>query len=143
MPTVERSFPVTAAPEAVLTYLEDFGNAEAWDPGTQKCERLDEGPIKVGSQWHNVSKIAGITAELTYTLDQRTDDTVRFVGVNDGSTTSDTITVVPHEDGSMLTYEAVIEMKGAAKLASPAMKLVFEKIAGEVVDNLTRELNAL
>jgi hypothetical protein len=88
-----------------MEYLKDFTHAEEWDPGTQTCTRNDAGPIAVGTSWHNVSKIFGVTTELTYTAD--------------------------------------LEMKGAAKLATPAMKLIFEKLAGDTEKQMTEVLNKL
>ncbi|WP_141013354.1 SRPBCC family protein [Nocardioides sambongensis] len=145
MTTVTRTFTVRPDPAAVLAYLEDFSHAEEWDPGTVSCTREDSGPIRVGSRFHNVSRIAGISTELTYTLERRDETTVEFQGSNDSATTSDTITVVPAPDGtgSEITYTAVISMKGVAKLADPAMKLVFEKIGNDTVESMTRALDEL
>ena len=146
MTTVTRTFTVTPTPAVVLDYLKDFSNAEEWDPGTESCTRNDSGPVQVGSTWHNVSKIAGVSTELTYTLEQLTDDTIVLVGVNDSATSTDTITVVPSPDvpgGSRITYEANIELKGARKIADPVMKIVFEKIGGDTEDDMTDALNRL
>lgn len=143
MPTVSRSFTVQPAPQVVIDYLKDFGNAEEWDPGTESCTREDAGPIRVGSSWHNTSKILGVTAELTYRLDELTDDKVVLVGRNDSSTSTDTITVVPSGSGSEITYQAELEMHGMAKLATPLMKLEFEKLANQTRDQMTEVLNGL
>jgi carbon monoxide dehydrogenase subunit G len=144
MTTVSRSFTVTPPPSVVLDYLKDFGHAEEWDPGTEKCTRLDDGPVRVGSRWHNESKIAGVSTELTYELKELTEDRIVLVGTNDTATSTDTITVVPAGDGgSEVTYEAVIEMNGAAKLAAPLVKLVFEKVGSDTEDDMTTALNRL
>jgi carbon monoxide dehydrogenase subunit G len=143
MTTVSRTFTVTTPPDVVVDYLKDFSNAEEWDPGTQKCTRLDTGPVRVGSRWHNESKIAGVSTELDYELVELTGDRIVLVGKNETATSTDRITVLPHEDGSELTYEAVIEMNGAAKLAAPLVKLVFEKVAGDTEDQMTEVLNRL
>jgi len=143
MITVSRTFAVPAAPAAVLDYLKDFGNAVEWDPGTQSCTRTDSGPIEVGAQWHNVSKILGVTAELTYTLEKLEPDTIVLVGRNEKSTSTDTITVRPAGDGTELTYRAELEMHGLAKLATPVMKLEFEKLAGQTEKQLTEVLTGL
>lgn len=143
MTTVTRTFTVDAPPPTVIGYLKDFAHAEEWDPGTTSCTREDSGPIQVGARWHNVSKIAGISTELTYTLDTLTDDTIVLVGRNDTATSTDTITVQPAAGGSSITYRADVEMKGAAKLATPAVKLVFEKLGNETEQKLTAVLNAL
>ena len=145
MTTVSRTFDVRPSPQTVIDYLKDFGHAEEWDPGTESCTRNDSGPITVGSSWHNVSKIAGVSTELTYTLEKLTDDTIVIVGRNETATSTDTMTVVPASSGSgsQVTYEAVIEMSGAAKLAAPAVKLVFEKIGSDTEDDMTNVLNKL
>ena len=142
---MSRTFDVRPQPPVVLDYLKDFSNAEDWDPGTESCTRTDSGPIQVGSTWHNVSKIAGVSTELDYTLEQLTDDTIVLVGRNDTATSTDTITVVPSpdSDGSRVTYEAVIELSGAAKIADPVMKIVFEKIGSDTEDDMTTVLNRL
>jgi carbon monoxide dehydrogenase subunit G len=143
MPTVSRTFSVQQTPDRVIDYLKDFSNAQEWDPGTQTCTRSDSGPIREGSTWHNVSKIVGVTAELTYTLNKLSNRTLVFVGTNDSSTSTDTITVDASGVGSVITYRADLEMKGAAKLLSPAMKIVFEKVANDTEKQMTTVLNAL
>ena len=144
MTTIERTFTVGAAPEAVLDYLKDFSRAEEWDPGTERCVRTDDGPVGVGSTWHNESKIAGLSTELTYRLAELTDDRLVFVGGNDSASTKDTITVRRSGAGSEITYRADIEIEGiAGKLAAPATKLVFEKIGRDTEHRLTEVLNRL
>jgi carbon monoxide dehydrogenase subunit G len=143
MTTVTRTFTVKPPPDVVLAYLKDFANAEEWDPGTERCTRLDQGPVAVGSRWRNESKIAGVTTELTYELTELTDERVVLVGTNETARSTDTITVVPHGDGSEVTYEAVIEMKGAARLAAPLVKLVFEKVGSDTEDQMVEVLNRL
>ncbi|MTD14624.1 polyketide cyclase [Nakamurella sp. YIM 132087] len=143
MTETSRTFTVTPPPATVLSYLEDFGHAEEWDPGTETCTREDAGPVGVGSQWHNVSKIAGREVELTYTLKERSASRLVFVGENDSATSTDTIDVVPAGTGSEITYTADVEMHGAAKLATPIIKLIFEKLGNETEDQMSDTLNRL
>jgi len=142
VPSVTRSFTVHPAPAVVIDYLKDFANAEEWDPGTESCTRVDDGPIAVGARWHNVSKIAGVTTELDYELTELTDTRIVLVGRNDSATSTDTITVLPSGEGSEITYHADLDMHGLANLAAPAMKLVFEKLANDTEDQLTRALES-
>lgn len=143
MPSVSRTFTVTAAPKQVLDYLKDFANAEEWDPGTQTCTRIDDGPVTIGSSWRNVSKIVGVTAELKYVLRELTESRLVFEGTNKSATSTDTIVVTPAQGGAQLDYRADLEMHGPAKLMSPAMKLVFEKLAGDTETQMTKVLNSL
>ena len=143
MPAVERTFVVAARPEVVVDYLKDFAHTQEWDPGTQSCTRADTGPIAVGATWRNVSKIAGIETELLYTLRELNDDRLVFVGVNDTATSTDAISVRPSGTGSELTYRANVELHGLSKIAAPAVKVVFEKLARDTVAQMTDVLNAL
>lgn len=143
MTHISRTFTVTSPPEVVLGYLKDFSHAEEWDPGTETCQRLDSGPVTVGSRWHNTSKIAGVSTELEYELKELTDTKVVFAGSNDTATTIDTITVLPAARGSEITYDADIELSGAAKLATPVVKLVFEKIGSDTEEDMITVLNRL
>lgn len=143
MPTVSRTFTVTPPPQTVIDYLKDFAHAAEWDAGTESCTQNGSGPVEVGTTWHNVSKIAGVTAELQYELIEVTDDTIVLIGRNDSSTSTDTITVTPAGAGSEVTYEAKLEMHGAAKLATPAMALIFEKLANDTEQQMTEVLNEL
>ena len=143
MPTVSRTFTVKPTPEVVVDYLADFTHAEEWDPGTESCTRLDSGPIRVGSRFHNESEIAGVSTELVYELVTLDADKVVLRGENDSATSTDTITVTPKDGGSEITYEAVIDAKGIGKLAEPLMKLVFERIGSETETKMTEVLNRL
>lgn len=143
MTTTTRTFTVTPAPHTVLAYLKDFEHAEEWDPGTVSCTRIGEGPVEVGTQWRNVSKIAGNETELVYTLRDLTDEQLVLVGENEQATSTDTITVRPHGDGSEVTYRAELEMHGAAKLLTPVMKVVFEKLGNDTEEDMIRVLDRL
>jgi carbon monoxide dehydrogenase subunit G len=143
VPTIERTFTVHPSPATVIAYLQDFGHAEQWDPGTEQCTRNDAGPIAVGASWHNKSKIMGVSTELSYTLEELSDERIVFVGRNDTAISTDTITVRPGQTGSEITYHAQLELQGAAKLATPVVKAVFEKVANDTERQLTGVLNAL
>ena len=143
MSTVSRTFSVNAAPEIVIPYLADFAHAEQWDPGTVKCVRNDDGPVAVGSSWRNTSKIAGVSTELTNTLEQLADDRIVLVGRNDTATSTETIDITPSGPGSRVTYTNELQFNGAARLATPLAKIVFEKLGNDTEKQLTETLNGL
>jgi carbon monoxide dehydrogenase subunit G len=143
MITVERTFAVTAPADVVVGYLADFGNTEQWDPGTQSTERTGDGPVAPGATWHNVSKVMGVTTELTYTLRELGRERIVFVGTNDGATSTDTITVRPKGAGSEITYHVDLQTHGAMRLATPAMKVEFEHLATKTQKQMTEVINGL
>jgi carbon monoxide dehydrogenase subunit G len=141
MSTVARKFTVDPPPEMVVPYLADFSNAEQWDPGTVSCVPNQKGPVQVGFSWKNTSKIAGITAELTYTLTELTASRIVLVGRNKTATSTETIVVVPAGSGSEITYTNDLIFKGAAKLAVPLIRLVFAKLANDTERQIKATLN--
>jgi len=143
MATVSRTFTVSPPPPVIVDYLKDFAHAEQWDPATQRCERVDSGPVTEGAYWHHVSRILGRTAELTFTLDELTEHRVVFVGESGSSSAVDTITVEPEGEGSVVTYEAELQMHGTARLLGPMVKVAFERLAGDTERRLMAVLNGL
>jgi carbon monoxide dehydrogenase subunit G len=143
MPTVSRTFSVSPPPHQVIGYLKDFANAVEWDPGTQICTRIDSGAIRQGASWRNVSRIFGVTTELTYTLDSLSDSTIVFVGKNKSATSVERIYIDAANTGSVITYRNELEMHGWLSLFSPVMKLAFEKLANDTEKQLTSVLNRL
>ncbi len=143
MTTTSRTFGVTPDPETVVNYLKDFANAEEWDPGTVSCTQTSAGPVAVGTTWKNVSKIAGNETELEYTLQELTENKIVLVGKNDQATSTDTIAVQPAGTGSEVTYTAELEMHGLAKLTTPVMKLLFEKLGNDTEEDMVQVLNRL
>lgn len=143
MTHVTRQFPVDVEQAAAIDYLKDFSNAIEWDPGTVACERIDDGPVRVGSRWHNTSRLIVITTELEYELTELREDGLLLVGTNRTATSYDRIDVRSTADGVRLTYDATVTFNGKAKYADPLMTLVFLKLTRDTVRDLTRALEAL
>ena len=140
MVAVTRTFVVSRPPADVVAYLADFTNAQEWDPGTVRCERLDDGPLRPGARWHNVSKVLGRETELTYELVSLEPHRVVLRGTNKTATSTDDIAVAPEGDGSRVTYSAHIVFNGLARLADPLMQRVFERLGDETVTGIRRAL---
>lgn len=144
---VTRTTTVIASPDVVVDYLQDFGNAEEWDPGTRSCTRLDDGPVRVGSRWRNVSKVLGRETTLEYTLVELRPDGVVFEGRNAGARTVDDIRVAPAEGedttGSAVGYHATVELQGWSRVAYPLMHLAFIRLGNTTIEQLRRTLDGL
>ena len=143
MIVVERTFTVAATPAAALSYLTDFANTQEWDRAAQRTVRNDAGPLVPGATWRQVCRIFGITAELTYTLVEAAAGRLVFHGRNEGATCTDTVTVRPAAGGAEVTYRVELEMHGLAKLATPVMKIEFEKLGTESAARLSQALSRL
>ncbi|MBY4206876.1 SRPBCC family protein [Rhodococcus fascians] len=145
MVDVTRTFTAAVALDKAAAFLRDFSNASAWDPGTESCTQVSDGPVAVGTQWHNVSKLFGVTTELTYTLVTDEPDHVVLEGKNKTATSVDDITLTAEGPASTrIDYHAHVEFNGAAKVAGPFLKAGFEaKVAPETVKKMTVALERL
>ncbi|MFI5529988.1 SRPBCC family protein [Kitasatospora sp. NPDC051853] len=137
---VERTMRVERPAEEVLRYLADFGNAPEWDPGTEACVRLDDGPVAEGASWRNTSRFRGRRTELTYRLERRAPDRLVFVGHNRTVTATDDIAVRAVDGGTVVHYRASLRFHGLAALAGPFLRGEFERLADAVADRLPRVL---
>jgi len=116
----------------VVGFLSDFANTEMWDPGTVTCDRVDSGPVAVGSEWRNVSEFRGRRTELRYRLARFDPDRLIFVGQNKTATSTDDLRFESDGGRTRLTYRARIEFGGLARLAAPLLKREFERLGDEV-----------
>ena len=144
MPTVERTFVVNAPIEKVGPYLADFSNAEAWDPGTKTCTRLDGGPLGIGARWRNVSEFMGRETELEYRLERWEPEALRLVGENKTVTSTDDITLRAVDPlTTEITYHVDFDFHGIATIAGPLLKPALEKLGNETQEQMTKVLAAL
>ena len=143
MTTIERTVSTTAPPERVFAYLLDFRHTTQWDAGTVSCERVsgDGGP---GTVYRNVSQFAGNTIELEYTVESVDEPTFVIVGRNDSTTSRDTVTVTPHgPSGSTVVYSAEFTFAGVAKLATPLLKPLLDRLGDRTAAQLKTTLDRL
>lgn len=144
MVSVQRTFEVDQPLEVVVNYLKDFARAEAWDPGTQSCRREGpQGPVDVGTTWHNVSQFRGRQTELEYRLAVLEPSHLTFVGQNKTATSTDDLTFSPSGTGTTITYHAQIEFHGLAKLAGPFLQSEFERLGDQTEQQMTTVINGL
>lgn len=140
MVQVTRTFTARVEQKTAVTYLRDFAHATQWDPGSISTVQTTDGPVRVGTVWHNTSSFGGAKPQLDYTLVRDDPDHVRFEGRN----TADDIAVRALGDGrSEITYTASIRPKGVWRLGTPVFWLLFQRIAGETVRSMTRSLETL
>lgn len=123
-------------------YLADFTTTAEWDPGIVRAEKLTDGPIGVGTQFRVETKFLGRTTALVYVMTAY-DPPNRFVvsGENATVTSLDEITVEAAGDGSKVTYDAELTLKGPAKLADPLLGIAFGRIADKAIAGLRQALN--
>ncbi len=128
-------------PDDLFAYLSDFANAKEWDPGVVDATRDGTGPVAVGSEFRLVARFMGRETPLTYVVTALDPPrSVTFRGENTSVISLDTITFEPHGDGTRVTYDADLKLKGPAKLADPILRLVFNRIGDAAAAGLQEHL---
>ncbi len=135
MASFEKRIPSQWTPEETFGYLAMFSNARDWDPGVLDAERLDSGPIRIGSQFRLVVPFGRRQLPLTYRVVSlsREDREIRLAARTALLRVSDHIVVgppgpVPGE--TFVDYRAEVRLRGLARLFEPALRQGF-KIVGD------------
>jgi hypothetical protein len=131
--------------DEAFAYMADLRNFAAWDPGVEWVDQVTGDGAGPGAAFDVAVKVPGSTMTLRY-------DTIAF---DDASTTmtafaenawltsEDTITVEPDGEGSIVTYDAVLRLKGLLGLSDPLLRLTFGQIgdraAAGLIDALAGE----
>ncbi|MFE7510713.1 SRPBCC family protein [Streptomyces sp. NPDC057540] len=135
--TVKRDILVGLPLGDLVAYLEDFSRTEEWDPGTVRCVRVGEGPVREGTEWRNTSRFRGRTSELLYRLESREPGRLVFVGENRTVTATDDMTFTARSPTTtVVTYTASFRFKGLARLAAPFLRSEFERLGDDVAERL-------
>jgi len=143
VPDVRRTFTVQQPTDKVVTYLKDFANTEQWDPGTVTTTRVGNGPIEVGTRWHNVSEFRGRKTELDYRLSLAQARRLTFVGENKTATSTDDLRFREVDGGTEIAYHAHFKFHGLAKLATPFLKGALEKLGDQTEAQMRETINGL
>lgn len=119
-------------------FMADLRNFERWDPGVSSSKQVQgDGP---GAD--AVYEVVANSVQLRY----HTQDFERprrvVAEANTGRLRSyDVITIEPADDGSVVTYDAVLELKGLYRVFEPLMRLLFRRIGSQADAGLQRALD--
>jgi hypothetical protein len=135
----------TLRPQAeVFDYMARFSNAAEWDPGVAEATEAEPGATGEGATYRLMVRIYGRAVPLSYRIDGY-DRPHRVVlrAENSMVRSTDVIEVFPEPDGgSILTYEATLELKGGALLFTPLLGLSFRRIGDRATAGLRAALAA-
>jgi hypothetical protein len=143
MITVQRVVPTTLDAKSTFAFLSAFENTPTWDPGTPEVEKRTAGPVAIGSKFHAVAEFRGKRQPIDYVVTEMSDDRIQLRGENKTVISVDTIEVKPRGTGSEVHYKAEFTLKGVAKLATPFVAPMFEKLGDPAADGMRKQLDSL
>ena len=124
-------------------YLAAFSNAAEWDPGVLAGERLDAGPLGPGSRFRLQVPFLGARMSLIYEVISFVPD--REVLLHAASAllqSTDRIVVTGATDGSTVSYDAEVQLRGLLRMLDPLLRpgfrVVAERAAAGLADALSR-----
>jgi len=143
MITVQRVVTTALDPQATFNYLSAFEHTPDWDPGIPVVEKQTAGPIAVGTKYHAVAEFRGKRQPIDYVVAELSEDRIQLRGENKTVISIDTISVRPAKSGAEVTYRAEFTLKGLAKLATPIMAPMLEKLGDPAADGMKQKLDSL
>lgn len=125
----------------VFAYLSDFSNSETWDPGVVSAERLTSGTTGAGAEFRLVARFLGSESTLDYRIvEYDAPQVVTFHGENDAVISHDRITFVAAGDGTIVDYDAKLELKGYRRVLDPLVGVAFRRVGERALGGLKRTL---
>ncbi|HET8975403.1 MAG TPA: SRPBCC family protein [Solirubrobacterales bacterium] len=117
-------------PAELFDYMAEFSNAAEWDPGTVSARRLGDGPVGLGSRFELIVRFAGRESPFAYEITEyERPRRVVLVAETGAAIVTDTMSIAAGSGGgSVLTYDARLELKGARRLFSPLMSVLFGRV---------------
>lgn len=139
-----RSFNVPK--DRVHAGLLDLEEAQRWMRGLVRIERMDEGPMRVGSRWKETRKMMGQEASEVFEVLGIEPDTIRlYVDGSLGATGNGehfyTYTLEERGGSTEVTLRGEVRgLTGVAKLLGTLMARTFRNICAKDLDGLKRHL---
>jgi carbon monoxide dehydrogenase subunit G len=131
----------TRPPQEVFAYLSDFSTTQEWDPGVVAARRLDEGPVRQGSEFELEARFLGRTNVLVYRIVEFTPEkAVTLRGENATVVSLDRMTFEPSAGGTRITYDADLALKGPMRFADPLLRLAFNRVGHRALEGLRAKL---
>ncbi len=143
MARYEASLDTPHPPGEVFAYLSDFSKTAEWDPGVVEAELLGDGPVAQGSEFRLVADFLRRKTTLTYSIVEfDPPSAVTFRGENASVVSLDRITFEPSGEGTRITYDAALSLKGPLKLADPLLALAFRRVGDRALAGMRGALRA-
>jgi len=129
-------------PAETFAYLATFSNAAEWDPGVLAGEQLDPGPVRPGTRFRLVVPFLGLRMPLTYRVTSyQPGREVVLAAASSLLRATDKIVVTGGTDGSAVSYEAEVRLRGPLHLLDPLLRPGFRAIADRAAAGLAQALS--
>lgn len=127
----------------VFAYMADLRNFAEWDPGVRSVVQVEGeggGPASV----FDVTVKGVRDTTLRYrTVEHTAPSNLLVVAESSTLVSTDRVTVREDGDATIVVYDADLQLKGLARIASPGLALVFRRIGDRAAAGLRRVLDGV
>ena len=132
---------VTRSLDEAFAYVADFATAADWDPGIAASRRVS-GDGGVGTRYAVEAEFRGKTLPFAYEVTElQPGRRIVLHGEGDRATSDDVITFEPVGDGTRITYEAELKLKGVLRVAEPFLGGTIETMGRKALSGLEAKLS--
>ena len=129
-------------PEGAFDLLADFTSTADWDPQIVAAERLDDGPLGVGSRFRVVVRLGVVPTPMVYEI-VHFDRPDRLVldtrsPLHEGR---DDVRFRAALDGTEVTWDATFALRGPGRLLDPLLAVGFRRAGRAAVAGLAEALD--
>jgi dehydrogenase/reductase SDR family protein 12 len=143
MTTLRERIETTLPIDDAFAYVADFANSQEWDPGVATAQRLDDGPIGLGSRFRLGVRLGPRVAAMEYRISVFEPPTrVVLVGSGSGVSAVDDIRFERLAAATTLDYTADIRLRGPFRLIEPFLGGAFENIGRNAAHGMQGTLDA-
>jgi polyketide cyclase/dehydrase/lipid transport protein len=132
------------APAEAFAYMADLTNFAEWDPGVDRVDQVQGDGPGPDTSFDVAVKALGRSMTLRYDIiSYDASGSVVAFAENRVLSSLDTVTVEQDESGSgsVVTYDAVLKLKGLLGLADPLLGLSFKRIGDRAAAGLVSALS--
>ncbi len=123
--------------DEAFAYLADLSNFAEWDPGVASSVQVAGDGPGVGAEYD----VEASGSVLRYIVDEHEPpNRIRAHARNRWLTSVDTISVSSDGPGSVVSYDADLQLHGILRLGDPILALAFRRIGDRAADGLRERL---
>ncbi len=111
------------SPAEAFTAVGNFENIDQWDPGVARSIKRTPGEVGVGTVYDLALSYRGRSLQMAYTVTELVvGEKIVLEGSGSVIHAIDVISFAPDGDGTLVTYQADLQLTGIARLAQPLIK---------------------
>jgi hypothetical protein len=121
-----------------FAYVSDLTHFADWDPGIASSDQVAGDGPGVGAEYD----VEASGSTLRYVVEvYDSPHRVRAKGRNRWLTSIDTITVTPDGDGSIVSYDADLQLHGLLRIGDPLLAVSFKRMGDRARDGMADKLD--